>query len=352
MILVDYAKLEMSALDDEKHPMHEKAKEYDKGIRELRRLYPEGTITLKRVGFPKFIDGVTGSGREVRDIPEPVPPMRVSLQAKYEHPQRGKELWAVCQGMPKPLVGGLWDIGGKKTIQVEDRIVINLKEESDLAFFLCYRSSQVLNGHFKIDDPKEDVRQKGEKKRQALVLETAIWQRLSDETQLRKVAQGYGIANVAKKEPDAIRFELDELLKRNDEKQKSDPSIRGTNEFLEDMKITSYMRLSAFIQDRIDAKVITWKPDGKYKVGEKTIVHVPPIETNEKFKYIVNYFASPNNDDKLQELLRDTINKEYLDTITDNKDFRWLAESLKLEGFFNKPPEQVKEMVYSDLVIA
>jgi hypothetical protein len=351
MLLIDYQKLDMTALGNPNHPMCVYAEEYDKGIRELRQMYPEGTITLKRVGYPILIDGITGSGKEVRGIPEPISPMRISFKAKFEHPKRGKELWAVCQGLPKPLQGGLWDIGDKKGTIIEDKLVIDLINDADLAFFMYYRSPLVLKGHLKVDDPAGEIRAKGKKEREALERKTAIWQTLADDAQLRKVAMGYGISDAMKKEPDAIRFELEELLTANDKRRESEPGIKGTKDFLEDMKITNYMRLSAFIQDRIDNAVIVWKPDGKYKVGDKIIALVPANEAKNKKEWLVNYFSAQNNSDKLKELLTDTVDRTYLESVIDPKDFRWLAECMKIEGYFNKPPEQVKEMVFAEFAV-
>jgi len=355
MLIVNYQKLEVaSAMADEKNPLHEHAKEYDQGIRELRKKYPEGKIRLLRVGYPKKVDYTDSKGKEFRDAADDVPPMRFSLRANVSHPTRGKEQWAVCLGAPYALPGGLWDIGGKldtKSKQITHGLTVDLMQEPDLAFFLYYKSPQVRKGHWKVEDPKADIRAKGDEKRETLERETAIWQMLQDEEQLRKIAQGYGIENVAKKEPDALRFELERVLKYNDDMKKRDPSYKGTKEFLEDMKITDAMRLNAFIRHWMDEGMINYKPDGRYRVGDKIIAHVPQNEVSKKFVWLCNYFAAPNNIDKLQELMKDLINKEYLDLLTDPKDFRWLAGVMKIEGFYNKSPEQVKEMVYKEFIL-
>jgi hypothetical protein len=343
------------AIKDKTHPMYDFAKEYKDGLEALNAKYPDKTITFKRVGYPKFTDGYLDplTGVEKPGVPEPIPPMRLSYTAVFSHPTRGKEVWAVCLDTPKALAGGLWELGKTRSRQVVEGITLNLVNDADLAFFLCYKSPHVLKGHLKIDDPKASAKERGNKKRQALELETAIWQKLDDEEQLRKIAAGWGISEAAKKEPDMIREELEALLKRNDELKKRDPSYKGTAEFLEDMKITDYVRLSAFIRQMLDASQIVYKPDGRYWVGDKIIAHVPKenIAVDKRFSWLCNYFAAPNNTDKLQDLFKDLINREYLDSITDNKDFRWIAGVMQIEGFYNKAPEQVKEMVYGTFVL-
>jgi hypothetical protein len=353
-LIVNFQRLDLSALEDVKHPMYAYAKEYDEGIRHLLELYPEKKIKFTRVGYPRMVtynDPLTG--REAQ-VPEDVPPLRLSLRANVKHPKRGSEQWGVCLGAPHPLPGGLWDIGGKldtKTKQIEGNLIIDLVDQPDLAFFVYYKSPLVRGGHLKVDDPREETKQKADKKRHALELETAIWQTLSDEEQLRKLASAWGIENVKEKLADDVRFDLERVLKENDQKKKKDPTIKGTKEFLEEMKITDYVRLSAFIRQMLDDSMIQWNADGRYKVGDKTIVQVPSNEVKNKFAWLCNYFASPNNKDRLAELFKDLINKEYLDSLTDPKDFRYIANVMGLEGYFNKNTEQVKQMVYDTFVI-
>jgi hypothetical protein len=353
MLIVNYQRLLYAeAIGDPKNPMHVYAKEYDEGIKELRQLYPEGAITLKRVGYPKYVDGITGSGKEVRDIPEDIPPLRFSLKANVTHPTRGKEQWAVCLDAPTPMPGGLWDLGKNKTRQITDGMRVDLMTEPDLAFFLVYKCPHVRGGHWKIDDPKAEIKVKGNAKRQALELETAIWQTLSDEAHLRKMAGWVGIEKAESKEPDELRFELQDMLKANDVKAKSDPSInRTTKDFLEALKINDYVRLSSFIRHMMDEGLIAFSKDGRFKVGDKAIAQVPAEHVKEKFPWLCNYLASPNQKEALQELFRDVINKDYLDTITDPKDYRWIAGVMDIEGYYNSKPEQVKDLVYREFVI-
>jgi hypothetical protein len=346
MLIINQEKLTAEALSNESHPLHAYAVEVDRGLKELRKRFPDGHITFVRVGYPKFTEGLTGQGVEVRDIPVPTPPMQIPLQTLHDHPSRGRELWACSLGSPKLLPGNLWDIGSKRSWTMEERKIIDIKTESDLAFYLSFISKAVKGGHIKIDDPKADIRAKADLERQEIETKTAIWNMLQDEGALRKMCQSYGIANALKKEPDALRFELQDLLKANNEKQKRDPSIKGTKEFLEEMKINDNVRLRAFIRNGIDNALIVYNPDGRYKAGDKVILQVPRPEILRKFDYLCNYMAAPNNAEKLQELMIDLVTKEYLDSVEDPKDFRFLAKSMNIDGYYNKNEETVKKMVY------
>ena len=351
MLLINQQRLLFDqSFKDEDDPMHAYAVEYDEGIRKLRKKYPEGYIKFLRVGYPKFTDGVDSKWREVRDIPEDVPPERVSLRANFSDPKRGIEEWGVCLGAPEPQPGGLWALPkNKRSMQITQGLTVDLKTEAELAFFFAYKSPHFLGGHWKIDDPKAEAKERGDAKRRDLERNIAIYQRLSDDEQLKRVAAAYLI--IEGKEPDVIREELEALLIKNDSLQESDPSLRGTKEFLEDMKITDYTRLCYFLRDRESKKFIVWKPDGKYKVGDKTICHVPHTQTNDRFRYMANYYASRDKEAALADLVRDVADKAYLAGLSDNNDFRWLAKALSIEGYYNKPIEQVKEMVYKDLGI-
>ncbi len=353
MLIVNRQPLRIGEASIKRHPLYWQAQEYTEGLKYLQENYKDGKITFTRTGFPKYTDGIDAKGRDVKDMVLPTTPARFPLSTYYASSKRGKELWECCLGEPEIKEGGLWSIGskGKRSFSVEDKIIVDINEEPDFAFFLYYLSRAVRGGHLKVEDVKLDAKQRGDKRREALERETAIWQTLSDENQLRKIAQAWNVTGVDKKEPDMIRFELESILKANDDGRRKDPSLKGTKEFLEELKITDYVRLSAFIRHWLDEGMITYKPDGRYRVGDKIIAQVPTESITQKFQWLCNYYASPNQGDKLKELFHDLINKGYLDSITDDRDFRWIAKVENIEGYFNKKPEEVKEMVYNVYVI-
>lgn len=352
MILVNQQRLEPSAFTDDKHPMHQYAIEYERGIKELKKKYPTGKIKFIRPGYPRYVNGLSAKGFEVTGIPYPVSPALYPLKTEYKHPERGSEVWACCLDAPKVLPGNLWDLGRRRNLQVTEATFVDIKTQPDLAFYLCYISNAVKSGKLKIYDPDAEIREKADQERADIERKTAIWNVLSDEPQLRKVCQAYGIANALKKTPDALRFELETTLKNNDKKRTKDPSVKGTKEFLEEMKINDSVRLRAFVRNGIDNAFIEYRPDGRYRVGDKVILQVPQQELTRKFDYLCNYLSAPNNVDHLQSLMTDLINKEYLDSITDDKDFRWLAKVMDIQGFYNKNAEQVKELVYGQFIVA
>jgi hypothetical protein len=47
----------------------------------------------------------------------------------------------------------------------------------------------------------------------------------------------------------------------------------------------------------------------------------------------------------------DLVNEEYLDSIKEDKIFRWIAKVKDIQGYYNKSAEVVKEMVYVDFDI-
>jgi hypothetical protein len=353
MLIVNYQRLLNvdQAYADENNPLHPYAKEYKNGLKELTKKYPEGTITFKAAAEQPTVDIIDSKGKEYRDIPEEPKPIRISLRANVSHPQRGKEYWGVCLGTPYLVREGVWDIGGKlesKSKQVIGSFTVNIKNDPDLAFFMAYKSPLIANGHWKIDDPKAAMRARGDEERAQLTLRTAIWQTLGDEDTLKIIASAYGIDNVDTKQADEIRFELRNTLERNNQLKLTDPTYKGTEEFLEDLKITDYILLSAFIKHFLDLKAISWKGDGRYKIGDKTIAQVPADWVKRKFEWLCNHMASPNNLEKLQSLMVDLINEDYLDSIKDDKMFRWLAKVKEIQGYYNKNAEAVKEMVYVD----
>jgi hypothetical protein len=353
MLLVNSSRLLVAeALQDEKHPMHVYAKEYDQELKALRKKYPEGSIRLLRVGYPKFSDSyINARNIEVSGVPEDIPPMRFSLRASVSHPQRGKELWEVCLDTPKALPGGLWELGKIRSKQISAGLTVDLIKEADLAYFLYYKCPHVKSGQWKVEDPKADLKARADKEIELLDVNIAIWKTLQDENLLKKMASSFGL-EVKGKDPNQLRFELKDALVRNDDAQKRDPAVRGTKELMEDLKITDYIRLCTFVRYWIDESKIVWSKDGRYKVGDKTIAHVPAEQVRRKFDWFCNYLSAPNSVEDLKSLMLDLVNKEYLDSITDEKDYRWLAKAMDIQGFYNQTIDKVKELVYATFNVA
>lgn len=340
-----------TAIRDEKHPMHQYALDYTKGLAELKEKFLK-RIKFVRPGWPKTNIGSDSKGNEAK-LKEPTPPALFPLEREYVHPLRGSENWSCCLNMPKLLPNGLWSIGNKKSIRIEEFLIVDIDKQPDLAFYLYYISRYGINekgGLLRVYDPQKEIRERAEKERQLVERKTAIWQILKNED-VPRMAAAYGVPGSRTKEPDQLRFDLEAQLETNDKKKKNDLTIKGTREFLEEMKVTDSIRLRAFIKGLEDDKKLVYKPDGRYRLGDKVLMQVPQSEINKRFEYICGYYAIPNNSDKLVELMRDVVDKEYLDNIKDDKDFTWLAKVMGVNTAFKKK-EELKSIVYDAFSIA
>jgi hypothetical protein len=349
-LLINGRQLEVGlAIRDENHPMHQYALEYTQGLTELREKFGN-VIKFIRPGFPKKNRGSDSKGNEVM-MNEPTPPALFPLEKSHPHPNRGEEVWSCCLNMPKLLPNGLWSIGNKKSLKIEQFINVDINKQPDLAYYLYYIADFGRGGRLKVDDPQEEIRNKAAKERQLVERKTAIWQMLSDENVLRKMASAYGVPFAATKSPDALRFDLEAQLESNDKNKIKDNSIKGTMEFLEEMKVTDNVRLRAFLQKLIDDNKLVYKQDGRYRLGDKVLMQVPQSEINKRFEYLCSYYNISNNQDKLQELMRDVVNKEFLDGIKDDKDITWLSKVMGINTPFKKK-EELRSLVYDAFSIA
>jgi len=343
MILVDQRPLDVSdALNDKNAKMHKFAREYDSTLTELKKTHANGYIRFKRPGYPKFTKGADNRGNEVDKMLEPTPPMRIPLQAYATIDDSGKHLWMCCLDAPKVLPNGLWDMGRKRAMSIKEDVLININEEPDLAFFLSRISPFVRKKQLRIVDPKADDATLGEAERELTERKYAIWNMLPDGDKLKIMARAYGLNSVDDKQPNAIRKELEQLLEVNDKLKRQNPAVKGTKEFLEEMRITDGVLLRAFVQKAIDDKTLTWSGDGRWRIGQKIVVQIPMTEITRKNDYLCNYLMAGNNTEKLQEFIKDLINKEYLATITDRKEWEWLA---KIAGvsYVGKKTKEIEE---------
>lgn len=348
MLLINQKQLDPNAIRDDQNPLHSYAVEYDKGIKYLTETYGNN-LKLIRPGFPKKVKGFDQRGKEVNNISEPLNPMLVPLKAKVNG-KTGMEIWEYCAGAPKLLPNGLWEATGKRSKFITDNIVISLKKEPELAFFLYYKSPFIGAGLLKIDDPAAEAKIEGDKARAELELQTALYQVLGDVEQLKVVAQAYGVSGVDSKHPDSVRKELKALVLIGEKKRRSDPTAKGIKEFIEEMKVTDSVRLRSLVMTMVDNGKIKWFADGKYKIGERELCRVPGSELQRKQEFLTNHLSNPANRAKLVDLLKDVITKEYLDKISDAKTFTWLARTCSLPVEFKKA-DDIKESVYTLFVV-
>ncbi len=343
MILINGRQLLVSeAMQDDRHPLHAQAKDYTKGVAELRDTFGK-YIKLIRPGFPKTNQGSDARGNE-QTLVEPTPPASFPLQTEYNHPTRGKEIWSCCLTTPKLLPNQLWEMGSKRSVSIKDSLTIDVNKNPDLAYYFYYISNAIKTDRLKVDNPKADIKKKADKVRAEVERKTAIWNMLSDEDVLRRMAQAYNVGDTATKDADALRFELEAVLEANDKKKQRDPSVKGTAEFLAEMKVTDNIRLRSFIKTLLDNKVIEYKPDGRFRIGDKVLCQVTYEHLKDTFNFICNYYGAPNNADKLQDLMKDVVTKETLDKF-DEKDITWMAKVMDVTVAFKKK-EEIKKLVY------
>jgi len=340
MILLDSVPLDFESLNDSKAKHHDFAKEYNETLTYLRDHYKNGLIHFKRQGAVKYTKGMDSSGREVPQMLEPVVSWSIPLSAYAVTGNKGKHLWACCLSTPTPKANGLWDMGRTRSKIIKDELFININENPDLAFFLYKISPFVKRKLIVVADPVADDSTLGEKQREITELKYAVWNMLGDENKLHTMARGYGISDVDGKQPNAIRQELEALLEKNNKLRKQNPAIKGTKEFIEDMQVTDGLLLRSFIQRAIDDKKLEYRADGRWRIGDKIIVQVPAQELTRKMDYLCSYLMAGNNLDKLQEFLKDLLDKDYLDAIPNskdgNKEWKWLAKSAGVPHDFKK----------------
>jgi hypothetical protein len=240
---------------------------------------------------------------------------------------------------------GQYELGKVRSMSFVGDKVVSLEQDPDLAFYLAYVSPFVRSKTIKIYNPSADAKKLGDKKREDAKRQVAIWNMLTDEAKLRTMASAYGVPNTDKKEPDSIRLELEKVLEHNDEKKKANPSVRGTDDFLNELNVNDNILLRAFVQTAIDNKQLKWNMDGKWKVGQKIIIQVPINDIEKNFDYLCNYLGSSNNNDKLLDFLKDIISREYFEITKDPKVYNWLARVSGVSPAFKKYDEVKNKVI-------
>lgn len=344
MILVDKKPLDVStAIQDYKHPQYEFAKLYNETMQEMKTKFQDGYVRFIRPGVPKHSKGYDSSGREIPKLKEPTPPWRIPLQAYATVGKIGKHLFGCCLDQPEVLPNGLWDMGKQRSMSIKENVLVNIDQEPDLAFFLYKISPFVKRSLIKVFDPKAIDDAIGEEARELTERKYAVWNMLSDEVKLRMMAKAYGISGVDKKTPNAIRKELEEVLERNDKLKKQNRAVRGTKEFLEEMMVTEGVLLRNFVMKAYeDKKLNLGQANGWVKIGEKQILQIPATDIKDlptKINYVCNFLLAGVNFDRLQEFVRDLMDKEYLDSVTNFKELQWLAKVSKTKPSVGKPSD-------------
>lgn len=340
MLLINRKPLSISeALNDPKHPNHEYAKEYEEGVKELHKRFGR-QMRFIRPDFPKYVEGSNERGDRIAQMPLPTTPMQVPLKCNANG-RLGREIWMCCLDEPTVLPNGLWDMGRKRSFPIKENLTVDLDKDIELAYFLYFKSPFMNpkqggrgSGQLKVYDETEDARKLGETEELITERKMAVWKLLKDD-KLEMMARAYGVS-VLNKQPQNIRQDLEKQLQTNDDLQRGNPAVKGTREFLEEMKVNDSVLLRNFAKRMIDEGRISFRADGRYKIGDKVVVQVPASEILKPFDYLCQYLSAGNNLEKLQEFLKDLLSPEYLDGIIEKKEWQWLYKVTGANPEFKK----------------
>ena len=335
----------MDALQDPKHKHHEFAKFYNNTLEFLQKRY-KNYMRYTRPGYPKTTKGRDARGFDVPHMKKPTPPMAIPLKANVNvEGKLGKNLWACCLDDPTLLPGNLWDLGRRRSITIEEELIVNIEKEPDLAFFLYAISTFKKKNIIRLHDPESIDAEIGAEQELITKRKTAVWTSLTDEKKLRTVASAYNVAMVDRKQPNAIRQELEKILEYNDKHKGIQPYLKGTEELLEELHLTDALIMRSYVQKTIDDEKLAYRPDGRWKIGDKIIVQVPQNETKTKTEYLCSYLLAGNNAEKLKEFIHDTLTKEYLDNLELEKEWSWLFKVATGQAPNFKKKEEIKTRV-------
>jgi hypothetical protein len=321
--------------------LYEFAKEYNEGVTFLREHFG-GQIKFIRPGYPRYVDGATAHGTKIAQMIEPTPPMRIPLKAYVPNKTGGRNTWACCLDEPKVLDNGLHDLGRTKSLQIVEDLLINLDKDMDLAFFIYYKSPITRAEQLKVYDADALAREIAETNDLIAERKMAVWKMLKDD-KLPLLARAYGINDVTGKKFPVLRQELERQLEANDELRKFNPAVKGTKEFIEEMKVTDGVLLRAFVKTMLEENRLNYK-NGIFKIGDKNVIQVPAGELKRSFDFLCQYLSTGNNVEVLQEFLKDLLSTDYLNSITEKKEWQWLFGLTGGNPQF-KRPEEIQEKV-------
>ena len=252
----------------------------------------------------------------------PMPPMILPLRGSRTVDGKPEE-WMYVEGLP-PKKDGVFD-QRQRGLMIGAEKVIDMEKQPDLGWFLYY-ISPLMNKEIVLYDPKLEHRQKADQRRMAVALENALFgdSPLSDSGVLKTVAEAWGV-NSFHKDPDELRFELESLLKRRDNEKLKDTSVRGSKEFLKDIKIIGTVTFKkSFLQRGVSSDIIKIEKSGDVVMtatGEK-LLFVPPEKLSDWFDYFAEHVIK--NEPLFKKLVKANANNGYIDDATDVSQLEWL----------------------------
>jgi hypothetical protein len=336
MILINQERLLPDALKNEDDKLHAFAKLYDSTLNELKKKFGK-TVHFIRPDRPRKTKGATARGKEVPGMSIPVEPIVIPLSATVvlDEIPMGSNTWTCSMRAPRPIDGGLWEPGGRRSLIIKSaELSVSIENDPDLAVFMYKICPFVKKGILKLKDAQAEAEALA--KREHLITERkmAVWKVLPAD-KVPTMARAYGLNNVDGKSEAILRAELERQLEINDSLKLRNPAVKGTLDFIEEMKINDNVLIRAFVRRMQDEKRLTLAFD-KFKIGDKVVYHVPAMEIKRANDALCQYLNASNNTEKLAEFIRDLIYKEYLAGITDKKELQWLARIAGINPEFKK----------------
>jgi len=293
--------------------LYDSVQQYQKEIESLRRKHGD-VIIFRRTRKNSF----DNTGRSL-----PIPPMVLPLRGKRIGGDGIDEDWLYVEAIPNKE-NGIYKPRRSGMI-VYDELVVHMDKQPDLAWFLYYVSGLYGKEYILYDKDQIKKLELDERKRK-VALENALFgeSSLSDPTILRIVAESWGI-DIYKKEDAQLRFELEELLKRRDIEKRKNPSVKGSKEFLKDIKnIGEKVFKKSFLKRGFTSKILTKEDSGDIimnQTGEK-LFFVPPDREIEWFDYFAEYAVRDEN--LWSRLVKANVNNGYIDNADEETQLGWL----------------------------
>lgn len=324
MLLVNKKPLPSVAKADSSE-LAEYIKEFQKGLDFFRKEFSRGVIRLNRTGYPRKAKGKV----------KPVPPFCMPLEWMAENMDKnGSALWSYCKGSPVVQANGLMDIRERSMWLSGADMSLDWKKDADFAFYFYFKTNMISGGTYRVKDPEKEAIKRAQARKAKHDLATAIYDGLTDENKLRAVAASWGVDNAYKDLAVLISEKLEKKVIELDEKKSKEPnnhSLRGIQEFLEDVKVGDEIRRKALIQYAIDMGKIKYDSFSiKYKWADgRDIVMVDPRYTD-RIQFLANYLSHSTQKATWVGFVRGLLDEDLI-THQDKRGLYWLAEQLEFE---------------------
>lgn len=313
------------------HPLYSYAEDYRKCLESLRREYVDNKIRLHRAGWPKK-SKETGMNRDI-------PPVILPLSMTYNG-----EIWAYTKVAPKIEANGLAEIK-EPYMQINGLSwTIDISKDPDLAVYLMCKTP-FINKYFIVKDPEKEAKKRADAKRASLNLGKQIYEALSDDNKLRIVAASWGVDGAMTDNADLVRENLEIKVLAEQAKKDKNPeirSIRGIDDFLEDVKGDPAIRRRAALQYAIDNKKMSLdKFTGWYMIGDRKIVYIPAEKLDEPLMYAGNFFGDTMKREDWLMFLKDVVDEDFINK-QDKQGVFWLAKELGIDVGVNVKAEEAR----------